>query len=147
MLLAQINYKCSCLSRWEIIARLSVLSFAVCLGFVPSKSSDVSETTNRKCTPTLSSRCWRHVWVPNDVQRNIQVKLIQPRKESFHSITTKHHKRLIMGTKAAQADYVHTRVIKVTCTRTPRALSGELLLTPSLFPHFHTVGCVSVPPW
>lgn len=85
MLLAQINYEYSCLSRWKIIARLSVLSFAVRLGFVPSKWSDVSETTNRKCTLTLSSWCWRHVWVPNNVQRNIQVKLpsLQPRKRVF----------------------------------------------------------------
>lgn len=152
------SIECSWLSRWKIIARLSVLLFAVCLGFIPSNPNDVSVTEQYnkqqktgKAPQTLSEITSLWYWhyvnlrVPNDVQRKIQVKLKQPNSgvRSFHSITAKHHKWLIMGTKAAQTDYVHTHVIKVTYMRTLRVLSGEVFLTQNLFPHLHTVRCVS----
>lgn len=112
-----------------------------------SKSKRKSQDNGQNLTgvTTMLSRhgCHVNLRVQNNAQRKLRRR---SRKASgvtlFHSIKALYQKLLIMR-QAAQTDYVHTRLIKVTCTRTPRVLPWGGLLTQSPFPHLHTVCCVS----
>lgn len=118
------------------------------------RNGTVQQTTQKgKAPQTLSEITFLWYWhyvnlrVPNDVQRKIQVKLKQPNSAvmSFHSITAKHHKWLIMGTKAAQTDYVHTRHQGDLYEDTKGSLRGGFSDTKSIPSFTYSTLCLTPP--
>lgn len=119
-----------------------------------SKSKRKSQDNRQKLTGATIMLSWHGCHVNVRVQNNVQRKLRRrSRKASgvslFHSIKALYQKLLIMR-QAAQTDYVHTRLIKVTCTRTPRVLpwGGYWHKVHSLiYIQYAASHAASVPPW
>lgn len=84
-----------------------------------SKSKRKSQDNRQNLTGVTVMLSWHgcHVNVRKLRRRSRKA----PGVSSFHSIKALYQNLLIMR-QAAQTDYVHTRLIKVTCTRTLRVL-------------------------